>query len=43
MVRTGHQPRTSLSHRLWRWADTIARYATNLMLAAAVLAAAITA
>lgn len=43
MVRTGHQPRTAVSRRLWRCADTIARYATNVLIAAAVLATALTA
>lgn len=39
MVRIGHPPRTSLSHRAWRWADTVCRYATNLMLALAIAGA----
>lgn len=43
MVRTGHQPRAAAGRRLWRCADNIARYATNVLLFAAVLTAALAA
>lgn len=43
MTRTGRPPRPSVGRRLWRWIDLTARYATNLMLAIAVLVTALTA
>lgn len=43
MTRTGHPPRPAVGRRLWRLADLTARYATNVLLALAVLVTALTA
>lgn len=39
MTRTGRPPRAAAGRRLWRYTDLACRYATNLMLALAVIAA----